>query len=153
MYDVMKIVNWLRVRNNSDLRTDDNAEELTQLKAMKLLYYIQGASLIYLKSRLFSQDIVAWKYGPAVVEVHNKYSGKRGIVGNITDKDINDYKELNKDEKCADILNVVYDTFGNISAYDLMKMTHTESPWRNTKQGSTITDDEMIKYFKTIVEI
>ena len=38
MYDVFKIVNWLRVRNNADLRTDLNAEELTQMKAMKLLY-------------------------------------------------------------------------------------------------------------------
>ena len=40
MYDVFKIVNWLRVRNNADLQADPNAEELTQMKAMKLLYYI-----------------------------------------------------------------------------------------------------------------
>jgi uncharacterized phage-associated protein len=44
-YSALKIVNWLRVRNNAELRLDPNAEELTQMKAMKLLYYIQAASV------------------------------------------------------------------------------------------------------------
>ena len=47
MYNVFQVVNWLRVRNNADLRIDPNAEELTQMKAMKLLYYIQAASLVF----------------------------------------------------------------------------------------------------------
>ena len=41
MYDVFKVVNWLRVKNNADMRQDPNVEELSQMKAMKLLYYIQ----------------------------------------------------------------------------------------------------------------
>lgn len=40
-YSVFKVVNWLRVKNNAELRVDPNAEELTQMKAMKLLYYIK----------------------------------------------------------------------------------------------------------------
>ena len=40
-YSVFKVVNWLRVKNNAELRVDPNAEELTQTKAMKLLYYIK----------------------------------------------------------------------------------------------------------------
>ncbi len=44
-YSALKVVNWLRVRNNAELRLDPNAEELTQMKAMKLLYYLQAASL------------------------------------------------------------------------------------------------------------
>lgn len=34
MYDVLKVVNWLRVRNNADLKLDPNTDELTQMKAM-----------------------------------------------------------------------------------------------------------------------
>ena len=66
-YSVFKVVNWLRVKNNAELRLDPNAEELTQMKAMKLLYYIQAASLVVTGKRMFDNDIVAWKYGPVVV--------------------------------------------------------------------------------------
>ena len=45
MIDVLKIVNWFKVRNYSDMKTNDNVEALTQLKVMKLLYYAQGVSL------------------------------------------------------------------------------------------------------------
>ena len=38
MVDVLKLVNWMRVKNNADLQTDNsNVEELIQMKAMKLL--------------------------------------------------------------------------------------------------------------------
>ena len=38
MVDVLKLVNWMRVKNNADLQTNNaNVEELIQMKAMKLL--------------------------------------------------------------------------------------------------------------------
>lgn len=40
MYNVFKVVNWLRVKNYAELRQSDYAEVLTQMKAMKLLYII-----------------------------------------------------------------------------------------------------------------
>lgn len=152
MYDVMKVVNWLRIRNQSDLKTNENAEVLTQMKLMKLLYFIQGTSLVYLNERFFPQDVVAWKYGPAVEKVHNKYRGQREIVNTINEEDVKDYKELNESPKHAEILSSVYDTFGNKSAYDLMRITHKQSPWINTDQGKAISDTEMINFFQTIVE-
>jgi uncharacterized phage-associated protein len=76
-YSVFKVVNWLRVKNNAELRLDPNAEELTQMKAMKLLYYIQAASLVVTGKRMFDNDIVAWKYGPVMQEVHDRYKGQR----------------------------------------------------------------------------
>ena len=32
MYDVLKIVNWMRVKNKAELIENENAEELTQMK-------------------------------------------------------------------------------------------------------------------------
>lgn len=151
MADVLKIVNWLRVKNSSDLKLSDSTEELTQMKVMKLLYYIQGTSLVYLGSRMFDNDIVAWKYGPAVEAVHAKYKGQREIVGQVTQSDLDDYAELSNNEKYAEVLNAVYDNFGEKSAIDLMNMTHQESPWKNTEQSNIITDDKMIAFFKKIV--
>lgn len=152
MFDVMKVVNWLRVRNNADLKTDQNAEVLTQMKAMKLLYYIQAASLVVLGKRMFNNDIVAWKYGPAVEAVHTKFKGKRNIVEHIGEDDvaIKDYQELQSNPKVADILNSIYDIYGHSSAYDLMRQTHTESPWKETPQSAVITDEKIKDYFKDV---
>lgn len=151
MYNVEKIVNWLRVKNHADLREYDYVDELTQMKAMKLLYYIQGTSLVVLKERLFPDDIVAWKYGPVVQSVHDMYAGKREIVGDITSQDIKDYETLNSNPKVAAVLNAVYSAFGNMSAADLVKQTHNESPWQTTQQSMVITDEKLKEYFKTIV--
>ncbi len=40
MKEVMKFVNWFRVHNNADLKRYDFAKPLTQMKVMKLLYYV-----------------------------------------------------------------------------------------------------------------
>lgn len=150
MYDVFKIVNWLRVKNNAELRVDPNSEELTQMKAMKLLYYIQAASLVVTKKRMFKDDIVAWKFGPVVETVHKKYLGKRGIVGKISETDLNDYNELEKDQQTSDILNSIYEEYGHTSTYDLMRQTHSEKPWIETPQSAAISDEKIKEYFKDI---
>lgn len=146
MYNVFEIVNWLRVKNNADMRQNPNEDELTQMKAMKLLYYIQAASLVITGKRMFDNRIVAWKYGPVVEAVHQKYYHQRGIVGSITQDDINDYNQLQKDPIASNILNSIYDTYGHSSAYDLMRQTHSERPWQETPRNGVI-DDAKIKDF------
>lgn len=96
--------------NHADMRTDPNAEELTQMKVMKLLYYIQAANLTITGHRLFDNNIVAWKYGPVLEEVYERNMGCRGIVADknpITDRDIADYQELEANEAVLDILNSI----------------------------------------------
>lgn len=153
MYNVFKVVNWLRVRNNADLRTNPNVEELTQMKAMKLLYYIQAASLVVTGRRMFDDDIVAWKYGPVVEEVHKKYIGERDIVGKISDNDIKDYNELQNDAQTANILNSIYEIYGYSSAYDLMRQTHSEAPWQETKQSEVISDKKIKDYYQNVFTV
>lgn len=155
MYNVFQVVNWLRVKNNAELNSSENAEELTQMKAMKLLYYIQAASLVITGKRMFDNDIVAWKYGPAVEEVHAKYFHQRSIVGDVANdpKAIADYKELESNQQTADILNSIYDIYGHSSAYDLMRQTHKEKPWIDTPQSQVISDEKIKDYFKDIFVI
>ena len=72
MIEVLKLVNWMRVKNHKDLQVDSlDVKKLTQMKAMKLLYYMQAASLVIYNEKLFSNDIVAWDYGPVVKEVNS----------------------------------------------------------------------------------
>lgn len=150
MYDVFKVVNWLRVKNNADMRTNPNVEELTQMKTMKLLYYIQAASLSITGHRMFNNDIVAWRYGPVVEEVHEKYRGHRGIVGEITERDLNDYSELQNDYEASSILNSIYDVYGYSSAYDLMRQTHGEKPWQETPQSEVISDKAIKDFYSGV---
>lgn len=150
MYDVFKVVNWLRVRNNADMRTNPNVEELTQMKTMKLLYYIQAASLSITGHRMFNNDIVAWRYGPVIEEVHDKYRGHRGIVGEITENDLNDYSELQNDYEASSILNSIYDVYGYSSAYDLMRQTHSEKPWQETPQSEVISDKAIKDFYSGV---
>lgn len=150
MYDVFKVVNWLRVKNNADMRLNPNVEELTQIKTMKLLYYIQAASLSITSHRMFNNNIVAWRYGPVVEEVHEKYRGHRGIVGEITESDLNDYSELQNDYEASSILNSIYDVYGYSSAYDLMRQTHSEKPWQETPQSEVISDKAIKDFYSGV---
>ena len=157
MIDVLKIVNWFKVRNYSDMKTNDNVEALTQLKVMKLLYYAQGVSLAVYDKVLFPEKILAWRYGPAVQEVYDVYKGSREIVDStsngMSDTEIGDYQEVNSDQEAALILNAVVDEYGDMSAIELMNQTHGEAPWLETTQSQEI-DVNLIKDFfvKEIVE-
>lgn len=149
----LKVVNWLRVTNFAMIKEDENIEELTQMKAMKLLYYAQGISLAAYDKPLFDDDILAWKYGPVVRSVHDKYYGQRSIVQYNQDLGMdedsrNDYKELNSNEEFNIILNTVQEFYGDKSAIDLMNMTHKETPWMSTHQNDVIDTDLIRSYFK-----
>lgn len=82
-----------------------------------------------------------------------KNNTKRGIVGYIEDQSLEDYKELQSDRQAADILNSIYEIYGHSSAYDLMRQTHTEAPWKETEQSHVINDIKIKNYFKNIFVI
>lgn len=153
MYDVFKVVNWLRARNAAEMRENPNAEELTQMKAMKLLYYVQAANLVVTGHRLFKDDLLAWKYGPVVEAVHERYRGQREIGGQIDQKTLKDFQELENAGRTADVLNSIYATYGHSSASDLMRQTHQERPWQETKQSQPISDQSIIDYYSKVFTV
>ena len=150
MYSVFKVVNWLRVKNNADMRLNPNVDELTQMRAMKLLYYIQAANLSITGRRMFDNNIFAWKYGPVVEEVRVHYKGQRGIIGEVTKNDLLDYKQLENDHDVSDILNTIYKVYGYSSAYDLMRQIHKEKPWQDTPQSEVISDQAIKDYYSEV---
>lgn len=154
MKEVMQFVNWFRVHNNADLKRYDFAEPLTQMKVMKLLYYVQGVNLAVNDEKAFPEKIVAWKYGPAVEAVHQKYSGCRAITGTISQSDLDDYHEIEDDPELGAVVNAVQDAFGDESAVELMRQTHHEMPWQKTPQSTVISPELMKAFFlKEVVEI
>lgn len=154
-YTALQIVDWLRARNFSDMRMNENVEPLTQMKAMKLLYFAQGLMLAAYNKKLFKEPLVAWKYGPVVKSVHEKYAGKKGIVkidennnGNLGAEAQKNYDDINKDIDAATVLDTVMDVYGDMTAIELMNLTHDEGPWKDCYPNGTLDETNLKKFFK-----
>ena len=143
--------------NNYNNRVDDlsleydikdmcaNAEYITPLKLQKLLYYIQGLSLKIYDKPAFNNNIYAWSYGPVILDVYKNYKGKNPI--NSIKEEIKISDGLKK------IIDVVIDSYGQIEAEKLIKLTHCEEPWKNTKQQSIIDINVIKNYFDKVYDI
>lgn len=142
--------------NNYNNRVDDlsleydikdmcaNAEYITPLKLQKLLYYIQGLSLKIYDKPAFNNNIYAWSYGPVISDVYKKYKGKNPI-SSIKE-------EIKISDGLKKIIDVVIDSYGQIETEKLIKLTHCEEPWKNTKQQSIIDINVIKNYFDKVYE-
>lgn len=136
--DVVKVM--IRLQNFDE----DCGDVITNLKAQKLAYYVQGLSYAILGEPMFEEDFEAWMYGPVIPELYDqlKEFGSSQIKLDNTDDDDTMFTD-----KQLDVIIRVYNTFGQYSAWKLRDMTHEEKPWKDTKRGTTI-DKELIKgYF------
>lgn len=159
MWDTGQVSNWFLVRHSSEMQRDEAVDEkLTQMKLHKLMYYAQGVNLAVFSERLFGDEILAWKYGPVVRSVYDRFKGQRELSNVIDDCELDDYEKISADENTNMVLEAVYDKFGGYSAGQLRNMTHNEAPWieaYNEGRGSSSMDDKLIEeYFKeNVVEV
>ena len=126
-------------------------EKLSLLKAMKLLYYAEGCSLASGNGSLFSEKIVAWGHGPAVIEVYGFYKDPYNLK--ITTDQNYEYSKI--EDKDNELLNQVYQVFGkNYTAWQLREKTRIEKPWIEASRNGTyfknpeIERDKIEEYFR-----
>ena len=103
-------------------------KSMTHKKLQKLCYYAQAwYCALYDGTPLFAEDIQAWVHGPVIPALYSVYV---------------DYKWLDIpaapfdssfDQKTTDILEAVYNTYGNFSGDQLESLTHSEDPWINAR--------------------
>jgi len=129
------------------LQDDESGELISNLKLQKLLYYAQGYHLALFDKPLFDEQILAWKHGPVVRSIWEKYRDFESRA--IPRPDRYDPRALKKETK--EFLNEVYQVVGQFSAWKLRNMTHEEAPWKDTRQGGVITRKAMKTYFKTLM--
>ena len=116
--------------------TQDNTALVSHLKIQKLLYYAQACSLALNNRKLFEEKIVAWRYGPVVENIFQKYKvcGKNGI----------EYVEpVIIDEDTAALLEFIYIHFGSMNAYELANYTHQDDCFKTTPQQRTIPESKI----------
>lgn len=119
-YTANDIANWFLGAIDRDA-----GDAITHLKLQKLVYYAQAWSLA-LPSRdrpLFDEELQAWAHGPVAESVFHEFKGNAWdalpapkAVPDIADED-------------ADHLREILAVFGEFSAKQLERMTHSEAPW------------------------
>ena len=141
MFDVNYIANYFLTLSEPDV-----GDGLSNLKLQKLLYYAQGMTLAIMNEELFEDEIYAWNHGPVVEKMYHKFKeyGRDyiKIPENIS------FKELRANTKIIEILNNVFDRFGQYSAWMLRNKTHAEKPWKDTELSEIISKDLIKNFFK-----
>ncbi len=130
------------------LADDDSGELLSNMKLQKLLYYAQGFHLALYNEPLFKERILAWTHGPVVADVYYKYK-EYGNTGIPTPSEI-DCSHLPLTVK--ELLNEIFNVFGQFSAWKLRDLTHEEPPWKETSNGEEIAYSKLKDYFLTQIQ-
>lgn len=138
--ELMDVAAWFIARVNAD---EEYGENITNLRLQKLVYYAQGFSLAWYGQPLFDDAIEAWAHGPVVPRLYDRYEhyGAQPIP-TPPNFDLSDI-----DERVVELLEEVYQTYGQFSALGLRNLTREEAPWRNTPRSGVITHEAMKEFF------
>ena len=142
-HTALQVAKWF-LAHNRIAADSEGAEFISNLKLQKLLYYAQGCFLAVNDKPLFMDHIVAGQHGPVVESVYHEYKNN-GANGIPFDDDF-DFSAFTSEEN--ELLQEVYDTFGQYSAWKLRNMTHKETPWKSTAQNAEISQGLIKQYFK-----
>jgi len=109
----------------------EDPDYLTNMKLQKLLYYIQGWSMVDTGQPAFREEIEAWTHGPVVPSVFQAFDhlGKRPIVDVPQSP-----PELT--EQIQQLIESVWQRYKAYSAFELSHMTHQEAPWQKARGSS-----------------
>jgi len=131
--------------------SQDHGDPISNLKLQKLLYYGQAWHLALYDRPLFSEPIEAWIHGPVVRSVWSQFQGS--------------WKPINFRPRRPDLsmhtsnhLDEVMEVYGGLSAFDLERLTHSESPWRKARgripsdkpSFAVIKNSDMKEFYKAI---
>ncbi len=103
---------------------------VSPLKLQKLLYYAQLCFFVKTGQTLFSDKIQAWIYGPVVYSVWDRFRFmKRSRMippSRLQPENLSSVE---------DHLNDIWSAYGHLYGADLVDLTHTELPWKNSRKG------------------
>jgi uncharacterized phage-associated protein len=127
----------------------DDADGISHMKLQKLLYYAKGFHQAIFEKSLFPEKLLAWVHGPVIEDIYHTY--KHYGKSPINEYECDPCTQFNEEQ--LELLNEVWDVFGQFSAWKLRDMTHHEKPWLDHEaDASEISDEELASYFKTRVK-
>jgi uncharacterized phage-associated protein len=165
-YDALAVSNYLL-----DLAVRDG-NKINPMKMQKLVYNAHGLCLAIYDRPLIDESVQAWAYGPVVPSLYHEFKryGSGDISAKATKVDFSgpgrfSYQILTPtiNDGCdgpqskaqtMDLLEAVWEAFGNLSAIQLSNLTHQPgTPWSVTvakypgKKGVEIPDELMKEWF------
>jgi uncharacterized phage-associated protein len=104
-------------------------DPVSNLKLQKLVYYAQAWYVAQTGERLIPEPFEAWLHGPVCPPLYHRYKGFRW---NPIDEPAENYPVvLAVDEHLREVMEV----YGGLSAWDLERLTHSETPWLEARKG------------------
>lgn len=144
MGSVINVAHWFLTKSS-----------MTHKKLQKLCYYAQSWHCALLKRPLFDDEIQAWVHGPVVPSLYSSYAGYKW----------DDIPQRNETENVfsgdtLEVLEEVYNTYGEFSGDQLESLTHSELPWKSARgdlkpwetSTNTITRKSMQEYYGKLYE-
>ena len=108
----------------------DQCGEMTTMKLQKLCYYSQVWNSYLLKTKLFKEEIQAWSYGPVSYDLFELHRGKYQVVPEAI-QPVSPHL-ISKDS--YKIIDEVLKAYGKLSGSQLSDLSHSESPWVETRK-------------------
>jgi len=122
-------------------------DTLSNLKLQKLLYLAQGFNLAIYDKVLFPEHIEAWAHGPVVPTIYHEFKCYGSDAIPIQQFDLNLISHESKQ-----LLDEIWEVFGQFSAWKLRDISHEHDPWKNTAQECIISPELMNHYFKQLIK-
>lgn len=125
MENVVKIASYI-----CDRYQKEYSQHIDEMKLHKLLYLLQRESIIETNEPLFKEQFEAWKYGPVLFIIHQKFHSD----------DL--HEQLSKDviQKYRHLFDKVFDTYAVKSSWSLSSLTHGEYSWQKARIGCSPYD-------------
>jgi uncharacterized phage-associated protein len=136
-----------------------NGEPMTQLSLQKMLYFSQGWHLAIREEPLFFEEIRAWRHGPVVREIYNRFR-------HFGDRPIGKSAMLIQPEAILSnatrsLIDEVWDKYSQYSAHQLVGITHRDGPWKDMRgdlpkeadSDLLIAEEDMFNWFKREYEV
>ena len=118
-YSIFDIANWFLTKG-----------EMTHKKLQKLCYYAQAWCYALKGYRLENTDFQAWVHGPVSPALWEKFKG----FGYDTIR-IKGVPSFHIDSEDIQLLEDVWDTYGDSTGNELEALSHRELPWIEARRG------------------
>lgn len=129
---------------------------ITHLKLQKIVYYAQAWHIALKNKPLFKERIEAWIHGPVCPELYDYYK-EYGFeeIDPVSSKSVS----IN-DKDTKEVLDFVWELYGNRSGKFLEQLTHQEDPWLNARgtlgeyirSNNEISHESMYEYFSKFLK-
>lgn len=136
-----------------------NNGNITPMKIIKLVYIAHGWYLGITNKQLISESPEAWKYGPVIPSVYNKYKSYRNQPIYPTNNIIDD---LGIEQNDQVFLDKIWSIYGKEDGVQLSRRTHQPgTPWsivwdilKNSNEFYTLQiDNDLIRsHYKHLIE-